>query len=170
MYQSLQASSRVNRLKMLHLFAGCTSKELRRIEVLMTETRVPTGRVIISCAERGAEICVVAKGTASVWREGVRLNAIGPGGFFGEQSLLDHGTRSATVIADSDMDLFVLSEREFRSPDFLIPPVMQRMLEVLSERLRQSDETFSTVRREMERCALADVAKCPAKRMAGTVV
>jgi CRP-like cAMP-binding protein len=146
MYRLLQTNSRVNRLKTLHLFAGCSSKELRRIENLMTETQVPAGRVLIQCAEIGAEFFVVVKGTAGVWREGVRLDAVGPGGFFGELSLLDHGAQTATVVADTDMELFVLSRQEFRSPQFLIPPVMERMLEVMSARLRRADERTTGVR------------------------
>ena len=143
MYQSLQSSSSVSRLKELHLFARCSTKELRRIEALMTETRVPAGRVLTSYAEPGAEFFVVIEGTATVWREGMRLETVGPGGFFGEQSLLVHGTRTATVIAETDMELFVLSQQEFRSPHFLIPPVMERLLEALSGRLRRADERWS---------------------------
>ncbi len=143
MYPSLHSSSSVNRLKGLHLFARCSTKDLRRIETLMTETRVHAGRVLTSYAEPGAEFFVVIDGSATVWREGMQLETVGPGGFFGEQSLLVHGARTATVIAETDMELFVLSKQEFRSPHFLIPPVMERMLEVLSERLRRADERWS---------------------------
>lgn len=143
MYPTLQSGSSVTRLKNLTLFAQCTTKELRRIETLMTETRVHAGSVLTSFAEPGAEFFVVIEGTATVWREGTRLETVGAGGFFGEQSLLAHAPRTATVIADTDMDLFVLSRQEFRSPHFLIPPVMERMLEVLSERLRRADERWS---------------------------
>jgi CRP-like cAMP-binding protein len=143
MYPSLQSSSSVNRLKGLHLFASCSTKELRRIRTLMTDTRVHAGRVLTSYAEPGAEFFVVIEGTATVWRQGMRLETVGPGGFFGEQSLLVHGARTATVIAETDMKLFVLSQQEFWSPHFLIPPVMERMLEVLSERLRRADEMWS---------------------------
>jgi CRP/FNR family transcriptional regulator, cyclic AMP receptor protein len=143
MYSSLQPRSNVNRLKGLDLFSHCSAKELRRIEMLMTETRVRAGGVLTSFAEPGAEFFVVIQGTATVWREGTRLETIGPGGFFGEHSLLVHGARTATVIADTDMNLFVLSPQEFRSPHFLIPHVMERMLEEMSERLRRADERWS---------------------------
>lgn len=143
MHGTFQTNTRVRRLKMLGLFARCSTKQLRRMEPLMTEAQVPAGRVLTSCAEPGAEFFVVVKGTASVWREDVQLGVVGPGGFFGELSLFDHGMRTASVVADTDMDLFVLSLREFRSPHFLITPVMERMLEVVSERLRRANEGWT---------------------------
>lgn len=109
----------------------------------MTEPLVHAGRVLTSYAEPGGEFFVVIEGTATVWRTGMRLETIGPGGFFGAQSLLVHGARTATVIAETDMELFVLSQQEFRSPHLLIPPIMERMVEVLSERLRRTHERWS---------------------------
>ena len=146
MERSLHSKVSARRLKSLALFSGCSTKELRRMERLMTEARVPAGHVLTSCTERGKEFFIVVSGTASIWREGVRLEVVGPGGFFGEVSLFDHGKRTASVIADTDMDLFVLSPGEFRSPDFLITPVMQQMLKVFSERLRRADEGWTSGR------------------------
>ncbi len=143
MCPSLHSNIRGRRLKNLPLFAGCSAKELRRIESLTTEARVPAGRVLASCTELGKEFFIVMRGTASIWREDVRLDVVGPGGFFGELSLFDHGMRTASVIADTDMELLVLSPREFWSPHFLIAPVMQRMLKVFSERLRRADEGWT---------------------------
>lgn len=143
MDRSFHSNVRARRLRSLALFSDCSPKELRRIEPLMTEAHVPAGRVLTSCREPGSEFFIVARGTASVWREYVRLDVIGPGGFFGELALFDHGMRTASVIADTDMDLFVLSPQEFRSPHFLTASVMQGMLKVFSERLRRADEGWT---------------------------
>ncbi len=143
MDRSIHSTAGVQRLRNLPLFTECSTKELRRMEALMTEARVPAGRVLTSCTEPGKEFFIVVSGTASVWREGVRLEVVGPGGFFGEVSLFDHGKRTASVVADTDMDLLVLSPGEFRSPHFLIAPVMQQMLKVFSERLRRADEGWT---------------------------
>jgi CRP-like cAMP-binding protein len=143
MERSLHSNITAQRLKNLTLFSECSTKELCRMEPLMTEAKVPAGRVLTSCTERGAEFFIVVRGTASVWREGVRLDVIGPGGFFGELALFDHGVRTASVIADTDMELFVLSAQEFRSQHFLIASVMQGMLKVCSERLRRADEGWT---------------------------
>jgi CRP-like cAMP-binding protein len=146
MDRSLHSNITARRLKDLALFSECSTKELCRMEPLMTEAQVPAGHVLTSCTERGGEFFIVVRGTASVWREGVRLDVVGPGGFFGELALFDHGVRTASVIADTEMELFVLSPQEFRSPHFLIASVMQGMLKVFSERLRRADEGWTGAR------------------------
>ena len=40
---------------------------------------------------------------------------MGPGAFFGEMALLDQGPRSATVTAETDMQLLVLTSQGFWS-------------------------------------------------------
>ena len=146
MERSLHSKVTAGRLKTLALFSGCSTKELRRMEGLMTEAHVAAGRVLTSCTERGAEFFIVVSGTASVWREDVRLGVIGPGGFFGELALFNHGMRTASVVADTDMELFVMSAQEFRSSDFLTSSVMLEMLKVLSERLRRADDRWISAR------------------------
>jgi trk system potassium uptake protein TrkA len=143
MDRSFHSNFTAGRLKHLAFFSECSTKELCRMEPLMTEAQVPAGRVLTSCTERATEFFIVVSGTASVWREGVRLDVVGPGGFFGDVALFDHGVRTASVIADTDMELFVLSPQEFRSPHFLIAPVMQGMLKVFSQRLRRADEGWT---------------------------
>src|SRR5579859_1715085 len=98
MNRAFHTKTSVQRLRELELFAACSTKELRRMEQFMTEVQVPAGRVLTTCAEPAKEFFIVVRGTASVWRDGVRLEVVGPGGFFGELSLLDHGTRTASVI------------------------------------------------------------------------
>jgi CRP/FNR family transcriptional regulator, cyclic AMP receptor protein len=55
-------------------------------------------------------------------------------------SLLDEGPRSATVTADTDMHLLVLSSRSFSSLIDEVPVVARRILRGMAERLRASEE------------------------------
>jgi CRP-like cAMP-binding protein len=64
---------------------------------------------------------------------------LGPGSFFGEMSLLDQGPRSATVTAETDMQLLVLGSPEFSSLVAEIPSVARRIMRVLAERLRAAE-------------------------------
>jgi CRP/FNR family transcriptional regulator, cyclic AMP receptor protein len=130
-------------LRDIALFSGCTDKQLERIAGLTTEHWVPARREMTVAGEDGREFFVVVRGTATVRRDGVVLGTVGPGSFFGELSLLDGAPRSATVVADTDMILLVMSRTEFRSPYFLIPPVMERMLAELGRRLRHAGEALT---------------------------
>ena len=54
-------------------------------------------------------------------------------------ALLDGGPRIATVTAATDMELLVLSRREFLELIDQVPTVTRRLLEGLGARLRDAD-------------------------------
>jgi CRP/FNR family cyclic AMP-dependent transcriptional regulator len=135
--------TRVKQLNEMPLFSACTNREIQRIESVATELHVVAGRVLTVAGRPGREFFVVLSGTATVWRQGIMLDRVGPGSFFGELSLLDRKERSATVIADTDMQLLVLTLREFKSTQFFIPPVINAMLTAVGERLRRANEGWT---------------------------
>src|SRR5204862_4028763 len=87
------------------LFSACTKGDLRRIASLADEVEVPRGTLLTRQGEPGRECFVIADGRARATMRGRRSASMGPGDFFGEMSLLDQGPRSATVTAESDMEL-----------------------------------------------------------------
>ncbi|MGH2978758.1 MAG: cyclic nucleotide-binding domain-containing protein [Solirubrobacterales bacterium] len=121
------------------LFRPCTKSELARIASLVDEVEAPEGKTLTREGESGWEFFVVAEGKATARRGGRKVAEIGPGSFFGEMSLLDEGPRSATVIADTDMHLLVLSSRSFSSLIDEVPAVARRILRGMAERLRSSE-------------------------------
>ena len=133
-------------LREVSLLATCSEKELTRIASLATDFHVEAGRVLTVVDEPGAEFFIIIHGVATVWRGHVRLDTLGPGSFFGELSLFDRGVRSATVVAETDMRLLVLSRKEFLSPHFLQPSVMERMLSEIGRRLRRADHGLAVGR------------------------
>src|ERR1700722_9696953 len=140
-------------LRNIPLFAPCSDRELRRIARIGTEVEVEAGRVLTWVGRPGTQFCVIVSGTASVWREGVRLDVLQAGSFFGEVALLDHDMCSATVVADTRMRLVALSRREFLSPHFLTPSVLEQMLKELSRRLRRANIGWARGQRGQEMVA-----------------
>jgi CRP/FNR family cyclic AMP-dependent transcriptional regulator len=141
--QQFRRRPQARAIKDVPLFSRCNSSELRRIDSLTTDVYAQAGRSLTVTHQPGTEFFVILQGTASVYRRGVQLDTIGPGSFFGELALLDHGRRTATVIANTDMKLLVLTVQEFHSPHFLIPSVLEHMLAVVGERLRRADEGWT---------------------------
>jgi CRP/FNR family cyclic AMP-dependent transcriptional regulator len=141
--QRLRRRPQARALQDVPLFSRCSRSELRRIDSLTVDIYAQAGRSLTVTHQPGTEFFVILQGTATVSRRGVQLDTIGPGSFFGELALLDYGRRTATVIADTDMKLLVLSLQEFHSPHFLIPPVLEQMLAVISERLRRANEGWT---------------------------
>ena len=62
---------------------------------------------------------------------------LGPGDFFGEMSLISGGRRSATVTAETDLDIEVITRSVFL--EHVHDPLAQRVLLGLSDRLREVD-------------------------------
>jgi CRP/FNR family cyclic AMP-dependent transcriptional regulator len=121
------------------LFKPCRKKELAQIASLVDEVEAPRGKTLTREGEPGWECFIVAEGTATARRGGRKVGEIGPGSFFGEMSLLDQGPRTATVTADTDMHLLVLSSRSFSMLMSDVPSVAQRILAGMAERVRASE-------------------------------
>lgn len=131
-------------LREVDLLAGCTKSELARIDRWTTTIDVPSGTVITQQGGAGSEFFVIVEGSASVWRNGGRLNVLEPGAFFGELALLDRQPRTATVIAETPMRLFVLSRVEFNSLMRLSPTVAMRIMTEMGARLRLTYEAVAS--------------------------
>ncbi len=133
-------------LKSVWLFSRCSSRELAKIASITTVVDRPAGTVLTSEDESGEEFFVVVSGKASVSRRGESIGHLGPGSFFGEMALLTRAPRVATVTADEDMTLLVMSAQEFDNLiDLAMPSVARKMLRVLGERLREVDTRLGEV-------------------------
>jgi CRP-like cAMP-binding protein len=132
--------AKVKHLADVPLFEGCTKADLARIASLADELDVPAGRVLMRQGEYGHECFVILDGRARVSFRGRRAVTLRPGDSFGEMALLQpRGKRSATVTAETDMDLLVLGSREFSTMLEEVPPVARKVMAAVAERVRQAE-------------------------------
>ena len=134
--------ARDEKLDLLHtipLFARFDRKHLERLGMLTEEVDVPAGKVLIRQGEVGDDLMVIVSGQVGVERNGARMTALGPGDFFGEISLIDHGPRTATVTAESPSRLLVVNHRDFHALMDEFPEVAATVLLCLADRLRSLD-------------------------------
>jgi CRP-like cAMP-binding protein len=136
--------ARVRLLKSFPLFSTCSIRHLGRVDSLTSDVRVEAGRVLTQIGQPGYEFFIVMSGTATVWCHGAVLERLGPGSYFGELALLYRRDRAATVVADTDMDLLVMSIQEFRSPHFLTGPVKGAIFATVEERLCRTNEAWAS--------------------------
>lgn len=122
------------------LFSACSRGELSRIAALVDEVEIPNGKVLTREGDPGREFFVIAEGRAKATRKGRKIASFDRGSFFGEMSLLDEGPRSATVTAETDMQLLVLSSRNFSSLIADNPSVSRKLLRGMAERLRGTEK------------------------------
>jgi CRP/FNR family cyclic AMP-dependent transcriptional regulator len=136
----LRKNEKIAMLADVALFSRCSKTELARIASLSSEHQASAGDVLTRRGDRGSEFFVIVEGKATATRDGVVLAHLGPGSFFGELALLDRGPRTATVVADSDMRLLVLSTSEFCTLKSMVPSVSDKIIDELAARLRKTDE------------------------------
>jgi len=121
------------------LFTALSKKDLQRIAKASNEITRPAGTVLVDQGDQGREAFVIIDGTATVKRNGRKVGTLGPGQSLGELSLLDHGPRTATVTADTDITVLVLSAREFAGVLEEVPSLAQKLLAQLAGRVRELD-------------------------------
>jgi CRP-like cAMP-binding protein len=126
-------------LKTIWLFSSCTASELRKIRSSLDEVEGPAGKVLVEEGRIGMEFFIIVSGVAAVTREGKKVATLGPGGHFGELALLDRRPRSASIVSETEMDLLVLSQRQFNSLLTSVPTISRKMLAAMASRLREAD-------------------------------
>jgi CRP/FNR family cyclic AMP-dependent transcriptional regulator len=131
----LHKDAKVELLRGVPLFAGCSKSELQRIASLADELDLGEGATLIREGERGREFIVVAEGSVRVTRNGKTLRDLGSGDFIGEIALVADVPRTATVTATSPVRLLVVTDRAFRSVLEQMPSIATKVLQSLGERL-----------------------------------
>ena len=129
-------------LKNIPLFSACSTKDLEKIAKAGDEVVMPTGSLIVDQGQTGREAFVIIAGTAIVKRNGKKVANLGPGSVVGELSLLDHGPRTATVVAETDVTLFVISQRHFLGVIDDVPALAHKLLASLAGRIRDLDRQY----------------------------
>lgn len=100
------------------LFDGLTDEECSRLQSMMTHQLFHAGEVILQAGEPGDELLLVLQGSASVvlpTADGtdVRLAGVRRGATLGDIAFLDHARRSATVIAEEDTTVAILTRTAY---------------------------------------------------------
>ncbi len=140
MYSSLMpADPKLEKLAQVQMFSSLNKKELRLISRVADVIAIRAGTEIVSEGTSGRDFYLVLSGEATVRRNGRKVAVLGPGNYFGELALLDRGPRSATVVAATDMQLAVISQREFLGVLDDVPAVAQKLLAGMAARLREAD-------------------------------
>jgi CRP-like cAMP-binding protein len=129
----------LDHLASVPLFSACSRKELQAVAKATDEVTIPAGKVLCEQGSIGREAFVLVDGTAEVRRNKKKVASIGPGTCVGELALLDHGPRTASVIASTDMTVLVIGVREFAGIIDEIPSITHKLLKSLASKVRELD-------------------------------
>ncbi len=131
----LRKNHKVELLKRVPLFEGCSKSELARIAMIADEIDFRPGKALIKEGSRGREFFVLVSGSAEIAREGRKLDTAGPGDFFGEMSLLSDQPRNATVTTTSPVDALVVTSQNFKALVESNPLIALKVMRAVAERL-----------------------------------
>jgi CRP/FNR family transcriptional regulator, cyclic AMP receptor protein len=137
---------RLAKFRDLPLFAGCSSDQLAEIDRLADEVHVPSGRTVIRQGDLGQEFALIVDGEADITKDGETVATIGAGDYFGEVALLDSITRTASVVARTDLVLQVLDRRGFNTLLDDQPRLARSLLKGLAHRLAQLEDENERLR------------------------
>jgi CRP/FNR family cyclic AMP-dependent transcriptional regulator len=126
------------------IFAGLNRRELTQLAREAHDMSFPAGTKLTEESALGASFFVVAEGTAAVNVAGAAVHTLRPGDFFGEMALIDRETRSATVVAETDISCLVFSAWVFRPFALAHPEVAWALLETMVKRVREAEGRAAT--------------------------
>ena len=131
----LRRNEKVELIKKVPLFAGCSKGELEQIAQIADEIDLNEGKEMTQQGSRGREFFVLLEGEADVTKDGQSINKLGAGDFFGEIALVSDSPRTATVTATSPVRALVITDRSFRRLLEEQPEIQTKVLQALAKRL-----------------------------------
>ncbi|MBI1939038.1 MAG: Crp/Fnr family transcriptional regulator [Ignavibacteriales bacterium] len=131
-------------LQYVPIFSELSDETLEKIEKIGTRKNYKKNDVILMEDEVGSALFVIASGKVKVSRTStdgreVILTILSDSNFFGEMAILDGQTRSATVTATEDSELFLIQRTEFLGLLREYPEISISLLQELTQRLRSAD-------------------------------
>jgi putative ABC transport system ATP-binding protein len=106
-------------LKTVDVFRNLTPAEVTNVAEHMHKRRYRQGEIIIRQGDIGEEFFLVASGDVGVFvqkdgeAEPHRIAGLSRGNFFGERALMTGAPRNATIIADAEVETYVLDKEAF---------------------------------------------------------
>jgi CRP/FNR family transcriptional regulator, cyclic AMP receptor protein len=134
----LRKDAKIELLKRVPLFAGCSKQELAQIATLADELTLPEGTRLITEGQLGHEFFALVDGEVDVTRKGKPVKHLEGGEFFGEMALVSARPRNATVTATTPIRVLVVHESGFRRLLHDSPKVQLKVLQTLADRAAEN--------------------------------
>lgn len=131
-------------LRNVWLFAALSDDQLDAISNFTFQTKFPAGDLIVEEGQTGNGLYVIVSGNVEAVKgygtENAQVvNKLAVGEVFGEMALLGEWPRTATVRAVSDVECLGIDRWVFLSQLERDPQVGIKMLQILAQRLKESD-------------------------------
>jgi CRP-like cAMP-binding protein len=127
-------NAKIDLLRGVALFSGCSKSELEQIARIADEIDFPAGKELIAQGQPGRQFFIVVDGSVEVVKDGEQLPS-DSGAFYGEISLVSGSPATATVTTVTPVRALVIAPQHFRALLDSSPAIQRRILHSFSERL-----------------------------------
>jgi len=135
-------------LRRVKILAAFSDAQLEHLAQFIETQRVPQWSVIVRQGDHGDTMFLILDGELRarmmVGEKETILATFGPGEFFGDISLFDHGPRSADVVANADSTVVKISavafEKLSRDAPELAAPFLTATVKTLAARIRADNK------------------------------
>ncbi len=131
----LRKDAKIELLKSVPLFEGCSKRELAEIASLADELDLPAGRELTHEGSAGKELVILVEGEGEVTRDGNLIAGLSPGDFVGEIALVTGVPRTATVRTRGPSRVLVIGAAAFRKLMRDVPAIQTHVLMAVAARL-----------------------------------
>lgn len=126
------------------LFDGFGRSDFKSLEKCLVRRRYPGGQTLFHMGDEGGSLHIIERGRVKVTipsssGEELILTILGAGEFLGELSLFDGKPRSATVQALEETETICLKREDLLALMRTRFPVVEKIMEVLARRIRDTD-------------------------------
>ena len=134
----LRKNAKLELLRTVPLFAGCSKRQLGEIATLADELGLPKGTTLIQEGRQGHEFFALVDGEVEVKAKGRTSKRLQGGSFFGEMALVSSRPRNATVKALTPVRVLVVHETGFRRLMRDSPQIQLKVLQTLADRAAEN--------------------------------
>ena len=155
----------VDALRRIPLWAGLDETVLREVAPAMRVLSVPKGGLVVAQGEPTRGVFFLTEGLVAFSRDNERgveplvFAVAHPGQFFGERSVVDNVSYSATAIAMRDCILLHLPHREAEQVFTTVPAVARRVMQHLSAMVGEMNTARNSLTQRRAAPRLMDTLK-----------
>lgn len=101
------------------------------------EMSISAGQLVLAEGSTGAAMYIIRSGRVAVRLNGATVEEIGEGGIFGEMAIIEQSTRSAEILALTDVTVVMLDEKKFLQLVAKVPHFSVMVMRTLARRIRR---------------------------------
>src|SRR6266436_1522609 len=140
----MERENEADYLKQVNIFKGLDDQEVHDLMSVAKKRTFRSGEVIFHRDDPGQVLYIIKEGKVKICLispdgQEISLVVFGKGEYFGDLALLDGLPRSADAIALEKVECYTLQRSDFQKAIMKNPKIAIQVLEVLSKRIRSTD-------------------------------